>query len=211
MQPTYRDISLCQPCEQYLPWLKSNCSRCALPLVGKGLLCKHCLQIPPLYDRLQALFDYAWPLREFITQFKFGAHHHFAKLLGKLMANYLELTAPVECIIPVPLHKHRQIQRGFNQTLELATIIAKEKNLILEKRSCAKIIETRAQSSLRASSRTRNITPRVFAISPHFKAKRVLVIEDIVTTGATINAFAKALKQHGVEHIEVWACCRTDI
>src|SRR5205823_2806463 len=116
---------------------------------------------------------------------------------------------PVECIVPVPLHPKRQCERGFNQALELAVVIAKKQQLKLDRWSCTRDRYTLPQATLSAEGRATNMNAKVFAIKPTFKAKHVLVIDDVVTTGATVEAFTVALKQKGVETVEVWSCCRT--
>lgn len=209
LRPSQRDIALCTGCEDKLPWLKSPCHRCSLPLAQGQQICYQCLQHPPSYTRLQALFDYAWPLNTFIGQFKYKGHLHFAKMLGKIMAERLIFTYPIDCIVPMPLHPARQRERGFNQTLELANIIAKHWQLPLDRWSCTKKRNTLAQSLLSARARASNVTARAFAITPLFSAKHVLVIEDVVTTGATVNALARALTDAGVATVEIWSCCRT--
>lgn len=211
LEPSGREIALCPRCEEYLPWLSAFCDTCALPLVAGQTVCGQCLyQVPP-YERLQALFDYQWPLTRFISNLKFHGQLHFAKMLGSLMNQYLTPLTPVDCIVPVPLHPKRQQSRGFNQTLEIAKVIATRKNLLLDKWSASKIIHTEAQSGLSAKKRSQNISERAFAIHPNFQAKHVLVIEDVVTTGATVEALTKALKRAGAETVEIWACCRTGI
>jgi ComF family protein len=144
----------------------------------------------------------------FIAQFKYAEKLEFGKLLAHLMTR-LQPTTPVDCVIPIPLHPKRQQERGFNQTLELAIPLAKKLEIPLNRWDCTRTLSTAKQTSLNAKMRTQNVTDSTFAIAPHFKAKHVLVIEDIVTTGSTINAFATVLKRAGVKTVEVWSCCRT--
>lgn len=208
LHPSERRIVLCHHCEQQLPWLKSACLRCAMP-VGSEKICGPCLLDPPFYEHLHALCDYAWPMNAFIGKLKYGKNQHFAKLLGQLMAERLTATYPVDCVVTVPLHPKRQQQRGFNQTLELAKVLAADLQYPVMRWSCSRTMDTVFQSSLRAKARRANITFKAFAVSSQLKGKHVLVIEDVVTTGATINAFAQALKKAGATTVEIWSCCRT--
>lgn len=192
---TEREIELCQLCEEFLPWL-TEADQCDLP----GL---------PANTRLQALFDYQWPLDNFIKQFKFDGKLHFAPLLAKLMAQHFPHPGAIDMIIPVPLHPKRQQSRGFNQCGELAKILSKTLNLPVAPWSCRKISQAPAQALLSAQKRKINVREQDFLIDPALRGKQVLVIEDVVTTGATIRAFSHALFSAGVARVVIWSCCRT--
>jgi predicted amidophosphoribosyltransferase len=125
------------------------------------------------------------------------------------MVERLTMSTAIDCIIPMPLSPSRQRQRGFNQTLELAKYIAHYHQRHLDRRSCTKIKETAPQSQLSLEQRSKNITAKAFHIAPSFSAQHVLVIEDVVTTGHTINALTTALKCAGVATVEIWSVCRT--
>lgn len=208
LRPSRRNFALCEQCESGLPWFEAGCSICGLPL-EKATYCLTCLQAPPAYDKLCALWDYCFPVANFISHLKFGGELHFAKLLGSLMANHLTLTQSVDCIVPLPLHPRRQQERGFNQTLELARPIAAKWQLPIDKYSCRRISYKSAQAQLSARKRRKNVKAQAFQIADSLAGKRVLVIEDVITTGTTANAFARALKEQGVASVEIWACCRT--
>ncbi len=209
LQSTERDIALCYACEKLLPWLGFSCCYCSLPLEKNRILCYNCLARRPSFERLQALFAYRKPVSSFVGKLKFSGQLHFAKVLGNLMAENLTPFRPVDCIIPVPLHLLRQQKRGFNQALEIATIVANKHKIPLNKWCCTKKISTAPQSTLTAIRRANNISVKSFSIAPTFKAKHVLIIDDVVTTGATVEALTVALKNAGVLTVEVWACCRT--
>jgi ComF family protein len=212
LQSCKRNFALCENCENHLPWIGPACQLCGIGLKDANLaLCGPCLLDPPSYSRCQALFDYAWPIDQFIRRFKDHDQHYFAKILGSLMANKLTPQHLPDCIIPVPLHPKRQRQRGFNQTLELARVIAAVRQWPLEKHACQRLRDTPAQRTLSASRRLTNIKAQAFVISSRLEGKKVLVIEDVVTTGTTMNAFTKALQNAGVRSVEIWACCRTRI
>lgn len=207
-RPSLREFALCVRCEEKLPWLPPVCLRCALPEGehAHGCFCRR--QAPP-YERLQALFDYAWPVQQFIAKWKYGGQLEFAKLFAHFMVERLTPQYAIDRIIPVPLHAERLSERGFNQSIELANLIAKHYGFYLDRRSCTRVRNTLSQSQLSAKHRQGNISAQTFHICPDFKAKHVLIIEDIVTTGATISALCRALKKHGVQTVEIWCCCRT--
>lgn len=209
LQPSRRDIALCEACEAELPWLVSPCQYCAL--LAENSLCLKCARKRPPYERLQALFDYARPVREFISALKYQGKLHFAKLLGTLMTQHLVLPEKIDCIIPMPLHEQRQCERGFNQSNELARIVARQTGLPLIWGNCTKIENTPKQSFLSKSARIKNVQARLFKVEDVLQTKRVLVIEDVVTTATTIEAFSAALKHAGVSAVEIWAVCRTQM
>lgn len=207
-EPSGRGFALCGGCEQSLPFLPQVCPRCALPPDDEENGCI-CIKKPPSYDAIQAVFDYAWPLNHIMTKWKYHGQFYFALMLAELMVKRLTPRYPPDCIMPVPLHPHRLRQRGFNQCIELAKHIAKSQNLPLDRRSCTRIINNPSQSQLSAIDREKNINISTFAVRSDFKAQHVLIIEDIVTTGATMNALSLSLKRQGVQTVEIWCCCRT--
>lgn len=207
-KPSLREFALCVACEDKLPWLPPVCLRCALPENKHANGCI-CVRRAPPYERLQALFDYAWPVQQFIAKWKYGGQLEFAKLFAHFMVERLTLYTPVDCIIPVPLHVERLEKRGFNQSIELANFIAAHFELPLDRRSCTRVRNTLSQSQLSAKRREGNISAQTFHVRRDFKAKHVLIIEDIVTTGATVAALCRALKKQGVQTVEIWCCCRT--
>lgn len=213
--PSKRGIALCQRCEQQLPWLRHTCRYCALPLDSSMThfqqLCGQCVYQVPVYDALQALFEYQWPLQQFVSHLKFGGHLHYANMLGSLMSTHLTPRTCVDTIVAMPLHPKRQQARGFNQALEIAKIIAKKQKIPLDILSCHRIKYTSAQTTLSAKKRSENIHESAFVISPKIRSRHILVIDDVVTTGATVTAFSKALKIAGVETVEIWASCRTGL
>lgn len=173
------------------------------------VLCLSCEASLPYLDQgdVKVLFAYQPPITLFMRSLKYHRALYFANwFAGKMLARWERPL--VDCIVPVPLHPQRQQERGFNQTLEIAKVLAAHWSITLDRWSCTRIKYHPSQSTLSASQR-KNITFSAFHIGPSLKQKRVLVIEDVITTGATITAFVKALKQAGVQEVIVWACCQT--
>lgn len=211
-QASKRELELCFACEKNLPFMTFNCTRCAEPLPPtsvNNLTCGSCLKNPPPFDQIKSLFLYQEPIDQWIMQLKFHENLTYAHTFGTLMSNYFgNGNYDFNCIIPVPLHRSRLKQRGFNQALEIARPISKALHIPLEFKSCIRIKNTDAQSQLSFDARTSNIK-KAFAVNKKFKAKSVLVIDDVMTTGNTLQEFCKTLKQNGVEWITVWVCART--
>uniref|UniRef100_A0A0Q9YFN1 DNA utilization protein GntX n=1 Tax=Candidatus Berkiella aquae TaxID=295108 RepID=A0A0Q9YFN1_9GAMM len=207
-QQSERDFALCLACEQKLPWLPQLCPRCAMPSHSDANDCI-CADKTLPYERLQALFDYAWPLNLFISQWKYGEQLAFAKMLAHFMVKRLTPAYLPDCVLAMPLHPKRLRQRGFNQSVELASQIAHALRVPLDRWSCTRVTHTVSQSQLTAQKRAKNIRTSTFHLKPNFQAKHVLVIDDVVTTGATISALSRCLKHQGVKTVEIWCCCRT--
>ena len=215
LSPTDNTHLLCSECEMDLPKNASHCVRCALPLPitqanQEMLICGQCQKISPYYTTSLIPHLYASPLRELIGQLKFHGNLSYSPLLAQSFIHSLKdrkHNLP-ECIIPVPLHKQRLHERGFNQALELARIIAKQLQIPLDYALCQRNKATPFQSGLSAKQRKQNLK-NAFSLSKNHHYKHIAIFDDVVTTGTTVNELAKQLKKSGVEIIEVWAIART--
>jgi len=219
----WQDRDLCRDCYEELPINHGACLVCAIPLpseVGcieenQRLICGQCLQQSRQVDACYSALIYQSPVDKLIHQFKFQRKLHLAPLLGNLMAEALEsrLTGPKplpDCIIPVPLHKTRLRERGYNQALELARPIAKRFNLPLSYHDCVRTKATLPQSDLPAEQRRNNIKGG-FTVKRSLSATHVAIVDDVMTTGSTIEELAKTLKKSGVQTVEAWICARAKI
>ena len=200
---------LCAPCAESLPFNRPACLRCARPLpFATALPCGACQRRPPAFDQGFALFRYEEPAAHLIRALKFHARYPCARLLGDLLADALAgRDDPPSLIIPMPLHPGRYRERGHNQSLEIARTLSRRLRIPLDFRSCARVQATRPQTELRAKERRRNVK-KAFAVARPPKADHVAILDDVVTTGATANELAKALRKAGVARIDVWACAR---
>lgn len=211
LQSSKRAYALCLQCEQSLPWLpEKKCLVCAHPLRDNAThpTCPRCFDHPPYYNYVQALFSYQKPIKAFIHLFKEKSQLYFGKILGELMIKHLKPITPIDCILPMPIHFMKQKKRGFNQSAELARWVKAKYGWPLDQSSCLRNKPQQEQRTLSMRERWQNLSDKSFSISKNFCARHVLIIEDVITTGTTINAFSKALKQTGVRTVEVWACCR---
>ena len=213
-KPSNNSPPLCVTCNSTLPYLSNTCYRCALPLPlnTPKTLCAKCLQQPPFFDQAISLFHYQESIIQLITTLKFDKDLAIAKLLGCLFSKHLEeidITLP-DMIIPVPLHKKRVAQRGFNQALEIAKTIAKKFKIPLSQDHCIRAINTPPQIDLPANKRKQNVR-NAFKIKKTINAKNIVIFDDVLTSGSTVNELSRILKKSGVEHISVWCCARTGL
>lgn len=213
LSPTDRTYLLCVGCEAELAKNTHHCVLCALPLssaLGKHTLtCGKCQKNRPHYTTSIIPHIYASPLKQCVSLLKFRGNLTYAPLLAQNFVNAMPQRKILpECIIPIPLHPQRLRERGFNQALELARIVAKNLDIPLDYSLVQRNKATPFQSGLSAKQRKFNLKDAFIVTRPHHY-KHVAIFDDVVTTGTTVNEFAKQLKNSGVEIIEVWAIART--
>ncbi|HHM05313.1 MAG TPA: ComF family protein [Gammaproteobacteria bacterium] len=197
---------LCEACAADLPRTGSACERCAEALSATGV-CGRCLREPPSFDRILAPLRYQAPLDLLIRQLKFRDKLHLARVLGEVLAKEWATAPRPDALVPVPLHAARLRERGFNQALELSRPLARHLRLPLLKRACRRVRATQTQSALPAQRRRGNVRGAFEAALPGH-ARHVAVVDDVVTTGHTVNEVARALKKAGAERVDVWCCAR---
>jgi len=205
---------LCEACHAALPWRRGPvCAQCGTALAGgEALHCGSCLAAPPAYDRVFAPLGYASPVGALVTGFKFHGRLAYGRVLGELLTEALAsaqaagaLVLPA-ALVPVPLHRARLAGRGFNQALELARPVGRRLGLPILARGIRRRQDTPAQSTLDARARRANVRG-AFAVERPVPA-RVAIVDDVVTTGATVDALARALRQAGAREVQVWALAR---
>lgn len=210
-------ISLCKHCESDLPRLQRACKQCGIPLNIEDQnvsVCGQCLKYPPAFDYTLSLFHYEAPIDYLIGQLKFQQQLSFAAILGELLKTRI-LNADLEygfpgALIPVPLHNKRLIKRGFNQVLEITRATAKEKGIPLLLDTVIRIKDTETQTTLSKKARQKNVKD-CFQMVAEPGYSHVVIIDDVITTGATTNELATLLKKSGVEKVGVWSIARADI
>lgn len=201
---------LCRACLTDLPRNHHPCPRCGAVLTNATVTqCGECQRQPPHFDQAHIPYRYASPIIPFITGLKFHGRLADARLLGQLFIASLESSVyPLpECLIPVPLHPLRLRERGFNQALELARPISRQLHLPLKPQVVQRRLHTRPQSELAGAIRRRNLR-HAFHVATPIPYQHVALIDDVVTTGSTLNELAKALRQTGVKTIQIWAIAR---
>lgn len=197
--PSGRD-ALCAACAHSLPRLTiERCPVCALPAPGANV-CGACLNKSPHFEATQAVFRYEFPLDSLIQSLKYAHRLAGADFLGKAL---LELPTPrrPDLIVPVPLSAARLAQRGFNQAVAIARPLARALGVPIELGGIRRRRDTAPQTGLPWKERAKNIRA-AFDCEIDLAGKGVLLVDDVMTTGATLNELAKTLKTHGAAWVE---------
>lgn len=202
--------AICDACVAAFGQPAMRCQQCAaestLPI------CKACLQSPPSLNACWSAMSYAWPWVPLIAQFKFHSQPGWARHFALLMQSTpfaADAIAQAHVLVPIPLSDQRLSERGFNQSLLLSEKLSREKT---HPDSLLRMRNTLAQSTLPRSERMTNLIG-AFAVNPFMAARlrgqRVMLIDDVMTSGATLNAAATALKQAGAVHVSALVFART--
>lgn len=203
----------CTSCSNTLPWLHSQCSRCALPLHQTGI-CGQCLGVPPPQQLTWAALRYASPVQQALHQLKFHRALELAPALGELIVAHAQAQPPnlewrtVDALVPAPLHPGRLRQRGFNQALELCRPLARHFELALEPRLLKRCRATAEQSRLTARARQRNVR-HAFSCPEKLNGEHIVLFDDVITTGATMRAMAASVLAAGAGQVSVIVMART--
>ncbi len=212
---------ICQACcQRYLqPRPGLRCQRCALPLTGPSanLLCMGCLKTAPAFDQTICAFDYVAPQDQLLLAFKFAQQLALAPALAKLLSDAIHAQTPPilpELLGVVPLAPARLAERGYNQAAEIARYLAPSLALPYYPELVIREKETLPQSSLNFHDRKKNVKA---AFSPNLvyleliRGRHIGLIDDVMTTGASLNEIATMLKLHGASQISVFVLARTPL
>lgn len=187
------------------------CSRCGLPFAGAGAdhLCAACLADPPEFVRARARFLWGGPLADAVVRFKYRDCPHLAGPLGALLEPLAFAAAKPDLVVPVPLHPRRLRSRGYNQSALLARRVAKVAHAPLVTSLMARVLDTPRQAGLSRKDRMWNLTD-AFAVpgARRWQGARVLLVDDVVTTTATIRVCSAALLAAGIGEVEVVSLVR---
>ena len=204
-------MPLCAGCHADLPWPGASCTQCAGPLGGalSAGRCGRCQRQPPAYGTTTAVLRYRPPADYLIQRLKFAGELALAPLLAGLLAARLAGRSPPlpELLIPVPLHGSRLRERGFNQATEIARVLGRKLHIPVNHRLCRRIRKTETQSLLPVKVRHWNVR-NAFAMPGQAPARHVAIVDDVMTTGHTVNELARVLKNSGIELVEVWVIAR---
>jgi len=204
---------ICAACDAALPRNRHACRRCALPLPDSSpaeTLCAACQRHPPAFDRVHAPLRYERPVDDLISRFKY--HHGLA--LGRLLAEILSDSiredrdaAMPELLLPVPMNAAGLRRRGFNQAAELTRVVSRRLGIAWSPRQLSRIRHAEHQRGLKRGQRRRNLRG-AFRCQGRLPA-HVALVDDVVTTGATVEEISRVLRSGGAKRIEVWAVART--
>ena len=196
-------VTLCAECQSAIEPLSAPiCVRCGRPAETEGL-CTTCERTPSHLDRISATAVFAHPLREAIHELKYNNNRTLAQPLGDRMAAFWqERRFAADLIIPVPLHHSREAERGYNQAALLARVLGSATGVHVTEHVVARRKATRQQALLNAAERRENVKD-AFVCRGDVAGKRIVLVDDVCTTGSTLEACAQALKMAGAE--SVWA------
>jgi len=203
-----RDGLCCAACDAELPRLTmAHCPICALPTQA-GEVCGRCLQHPQPFERTVAAFSYSFPVNQLIKALKFHERLILVNFLADELAQHI--TVRPDSVVALPLHPSRLRERGFNQSQLLAARIAGQLHLPLLTSACQRVRDTPSQSSLPWKERDKNMR-QAFAVTPAapVRGRHIAIVDDVMTTGASIGELARALKQAGASEVSAWVVART--
>ena len=198
---------ICEFCRKLLPWNEQHCALCGCAVAAPqpaGVYCAVCQRAQPPYDKARAPLRYAFPVDCALKSIKFRRDLSYIPALSGLLSPVLASEfSHCDALWPVPLHRWRQFRRGFNQAYELCRPLARKFGL----RILADVVRskpTRPQSGLDAAARRRNLRE---AFSPPFvlQCRHPLIVDDVVTTGATVAQLSRVLRRAGAQSVSVLA------
>lgn len=211
---------LCSNCQYDLPHTYGQllCQQCGLRIESLSHFCGSCLRHPPAFSRCFMPFSYEYPLDALIHKFKYRANLTCGKLLAQMLAEAIKHRAQdddwemPDLIIPTPLHWQRLWLRGFNQAEILAKEVARELQIPVEPKLIQRKHKTPSQKGLSRSERQKNLRKSFTVKERDLKAiqnKRIALVDDVVTTTATVRELSALLMKQGAKDVQVWALART--
>ncbi len=205
--------TVCDRCLQVLPRNEIFCERCGQPLITaqlQGVMCASCQAHVPAYFKARAPFRYAFPVDSALKALKFRRQLMYAPAFATLLLPSLaESFSDVDCLVAVPLHRRRQAGRGFNQATELCRTLVKHTNLPVFTQ-VKRTRHTSSQSGLSAAARQSNLR-NAFTIRGNLTERYPLIIDDVITTGATCEYLARALLAAGARRVSVLTVARSSL
>lgn len=207
--------TLCNDCVARFAPPRPRCARCGLALPQPQAMCGECLREAPPFEHTVCALDYGFPWDRLISDFKFRGRAELAPALAELMNAALERAAPTPAaslVVPVPLAPRRLAERGFNQAWELARALARRRRLRAEPEALQRVLDPAHQATLSRAERQRNLRnafcPRRPGLAP-LAGAHVALVDDVMTTGATVHEAAAALRRGGAASVQVWVLART--
>jgi ComF family protein len=204
---------LCEACVARFAQPRSRCVRCALPVPPGITQCGRCLAQPPPVDACHAAVTYGYPWSDLVTQYKFHGQAGWSRVFATLMrsAPWVEPALDqADLVLPMPLARERLAERGFNQAFELAKQLAPKRT---DATLLLRIRHTPAQLALDRKARVANVKG-AFALDPlrpdAVRGKSVVLVDDVMTSGASIHAAAHVLREGGAETVTAIVFARTD-
>ena len=212
------DHSICNDCAGELPKLGDCCRRCGIELNGRLVMdscCTSCHVSPPSFDFCRAVFPYVSPIDKLVTDFKFSARFDIGYSLSRVLAGafnayYIGMAKPA-LLLPVPLHKSRLSSRGFNQASEICNVLSKYCGVSASHSPLSKIRNTQPQTSMGSAAARKVNLRKAFAVNQMGSLEgvtHIALIDDVVTTMATVDTISRMLQEQQDCRIDVWCLAR---
>jgi len=205
--------SICEDCYNDLPWIGDACYQCGLPLPYEADHCGECLSAPPSFSHSEIPLLYTYPANRMLHRYKYHRRLAYGRALLQPLLAVLRTHLSVfpghrpDLLIPCPMHRSRERQRGFNHADDLAERLSVELTIPWSNRALRRIRATEAQVGLDRRRRTKNLRS-AFEVCSALPA-RIALVDDVMTTGATARALSSLLLEHGAEDVQIWAIART--
>lgn len=197
---------ICPDCHRDLPLTSPVACPCCGDSDGGNELCGHCLRQPPAFTRTFSVWRYAFPADSLIQALKYQHQLPLAPWFGTLLAQQVP-AGSYDLVIPLPLHPSRLRERGFNQSALIAGALAKTAHAAIDYTSLQRIRATAAQAGLNLQARQSNVR-HAFHCTREMHGKRILLVDDVMTTGATLREAARILDLHGAQQIQLGVIAR---
>ncbi len=201
--------NMCPPCSAELPHNSSACALCGLPLPAQpDRICGACLKKPPPWDGTVAGLNYRFPVDQLVCRFKYNRNLACGQVLGESLLKAIHnRSGPLpQAIVPVPLHRSRLFTRTFNQAHMLAHQLSGPLKIPVRHALLRRNRRTRAQSGLDSSQRRKNVRG-AFDCHRH-GLKHVAIVDDVMTTGRTLEECTRSLKRAGAKTVTAWVAAR---
>lgn len=195
---------LCVSCRNSLPFIHPPvCSFCGRPQTEAADRCPDCIHLRHAYDQVRSVFEYTASLRDMVYRYKYDYEYHYAAAFGPYMAE-AAATWSVDAMLPVPLHPRRLQLRGYNQSELLAEAVCDRRSLPLLTGVLVRVMDTPAQARLGRAQRIKNLDA-AFAVKRQEAVcgKRLILVDDVYTTGSTADCCSRALRAAGADKIYV--------
>lgn len=205
-----QDSVICEKCRDTLhPIEEPRCFKCGKPVEEGEEYCPDCTKRKHYFDRGRGIFIYDERMRRSMVRYKYYGCREYGDFYSRAMCLYgkkeLALWKP-DIIVPVPIHRAKERRRGFNQAAYLAERIGRYTGIPTDLTLIAKVQKTRSQKKLTALQRQENLK-NAFRVQRSVKGKKILVVDDVYTTGSTMDAMARCLKEKGASQVYFLTVC----